>query len=229
MAVKGTEGHCYLCGEEYGRTGMRTHLIKKHFAIPDPDNKETQDCLLIRIEGKYDNRYWLYIDIPKTSTLNTLDGFLRDIWLECCGHLSAFSAGTRCDFVEIGMSRKIKTLSPGDVLTHEYDFGSTTECKITVIAEVTRPKQRKAVRVLGRNNPIKYICCKCGKPADYIDQMALYECDEDLFYCEKCMEETNEDCEFALPVTNSPRMGVCGYCGEYDIYEYDEHACLQEV
>jgi len=23
-----------------------------------------------------------------------------------------------------------------------------------------------------------------------------------------------------LPVTNSPRMGVCGYCGELDTYEF---------
>jgi hypothetical protein len=40
------------------------------------------------------------------------------------------------------------------------------------------------------------------------------ECDE--FYCDKCL--TKHECgdEMSLPVVNSPRMGVCGYCGEGD-------------
>ncbi len=25
----------------------------------------------------------------------------------------------------------------------------------------------------------------------------------------------------ALPIVNSPRMGVCGYCGEDDVYTFD--------
>jgi len=32
--------------------------------------------------------------MPARATLTDLDGFLRDIWLECCGHLSAFDIGT---------------------------------------------------------------------------------------------------------------------------------------
>lgn len=39
-------------------------------------------------------RYWLYLEMPARATLTDLDGFLRDIWLECCGHLSAFDIGT---------------------------------------------------------------------------------------------------------------------------------------
>ncbi len=34
--------------------------------------------------------YWMHIEIPAASKLTKLDDFLRNIWLECCGHLSQF-------------------------------------------------------------------------------------------------------------------------------------------
>jgi hypothetical protein len=40
------------------------------------------------------------------------------------------------------------------------------------------------------------------------------ECEE--FYCEKCLAENECEEEMALPVVNSPRMGVCGYAGTDD-------------
>ena len=55
--------------------------------------------------------------------------------------------------------------------------------------------------------------------------MKMY--DEDPFWCEECLEkyengELDEEIEveesgYLLPVTNSPRMGVCGYEGS-DLY-----------
>lgn len=34
--------------------------------------------------------YWLVIEVKDTATLKDVDQFLRNIWLECCSHLSAF-------------------------------------------------------------------------------------------------------------------------------------------
>lgn len=34
--------------------------------------------------------YWMHIEIPAATQLIKLDQFLRDMWLECCGHLSQF-------------------------------------------------------------------------------------------------------------------------------------------
>lgn len=62
---------------------------------------------------------------------------------------------------------------------------------------------------------MKFACRKCGANAEFVDP-ADHE-NEDPFYCGKCVEET---CEIALPITNSPRMGVCGYCGELDTFEF---------
>ena len=34
--------------------------------------------------------YWMHLQVAVDTTLATLDRFLRDTWLECCGHLSVF-------------------------------------------------------------------------------------------------------------------------------------------
>ncbi|MCM1525550.1 MAG: hypothetical protein NC120_13975 [Ruminococcus sp.] len=78
------KGNCYLCGNELGKTAMKNHILKEH------SEKEGQECRLLKIEGAYNKNYWLYVDIPTSSALSTLDNFLRKIWLECCGHMSAF-------------------------------------------------------------------------------------------------------------------------------------------
>ena len=202
MAV--LKGNCYLCGRESGKTAIKNHILKEH------SEDSGQECRLLKIEGAYNKNYWLYVDIPVTSNLSTLDNFLREIWLECCGHLSAFSIGRR----EIGMTNKIRNFDIGDVLQHEYDFGSPTDTLITVVGTIYR-KQQRGVRLLARNVPMTFVCRKCGAPAEFVDP-ADYE-NEDPYYCEKCVEET---CEIALPITNSPRMGVCGYCGELDTFEF---------
>jgi len=35
----------------------------------------------------------MHIEMPVSGTLYDLDSFLRAVWLECCGHLSAFRIG----------------------------------------------------------------------------------------------------------------------------------------
>ncbi len=205
MAV--LKGNCYLCGKEFGKTAMKNHILKEH------SEGSGQECRLLKIEGAYDKNYWLYVDIPITSNLSTLDGFLRKIWLECCGHLSEFNM----NYQTIGMTNKIGNFDTGNVLLHEYDFGSTTETLITVMGTVYR-KQQKGVRLLARNVPMAFACCECGAPAKFI---SLGHCDnEDPFYCEKCAGKNEEIYEMALPITNSPRMGVCGYSGELDTFTF---------
>ena len=72
------KGNCYLCGAELGKVAMKNHLLKTH------SEAAGQECCLLKIEGAYNKNYWLYVDIPISSTLNVLDTFLRKIWLECC-------------------------------------------------------------------------------------------------------------------------------------------------
>lgn len=207
MAGKGQPGYCYLCGAELSRVGMRMHLLKKHA-------EGEQVCRLIKVEDKYNKNYWLYLDMPLTASLIDLDDFLRKIWLECCDHLSAFF---ETGYDELPMTRKIRGFDEGHKLRYEYDFGSTTDLVVTFMAKTKRPMQSDAVRLLARNKPFEYKCRVCGKPAAYIATELIYR-EDDPYFCKDCYEERSE---FLLRITNSPRMGVCGYEGELDVYAFE--------
>jgi len=203
------KGNCYLCGKELGKTAMKNHVLKAH-----ADPEAGQKCYLLKIEGAYDKNYWLLADVPLDAILTSVDRFLRKIWLECCGHLSKFQG--------FGKSRKLSALSVGDSFLHEYDFGTTTETLITVIAETARKKQKEAVRLLARNVPLQFECAACGKPATAICIECAYEVDNP-FFCDVCADVHEHD-DMLLPVVNSPRMGECGYDGELDTYSFNPDA-----
>jgi len=206
-----SKGNCYLCGKEFSKTAIKNHLVKAH-----DDEGGGQKCYLLKIEGAYCKNYWLYIDMPVTALFSSLDAFLRGIWLECCGHMSAFFAPGR---TEIGKNRMLGTLDLGDKLIHEYDFGSTTETLITVMGEITRKTQKESVRLLVRNIPPVFSCYSCGKPATVLCTDCMYGSDNP-FFCDTCGESHEHD-DMLLPIVNSPRMGECGYRGELDDFAFD--------
>lgn len=220
MARTASKGNCYICGKTVTKTVAKRHLLSHSY-----DGDKCQKCRLLKIESPYDKDYWLYVDMPLTSDLYSLDSFLREIWLECCGHMSVFFIGR---YGKIDMETTISHLSEGIVLHYEYDFGSTTELTVTVVGTIFRKEQEKDVRLLIRNEVPKYICGKCGKPATHICMDCIYE-DDDPFFCEACGKKHFEKIhEFDLPIVNSPRMGVCDYDGELDEYEFDPQKIKKE-
>ena len=66
------------------------------------------------------------------------------------------------------------------------------------------------MKILARNNPYTFKCEECDQPATDL----CMECDS--IFCEPCLMEHECSEEMALPVVNSPRMGVCGYTGADD-------------
>jgi len=198
-----SNGNCYLCGATVGKKAIENHLIK-HYG----EDSGGQECYLLKAEGTFNKEYWLYFDVPLVQTLTCIDSFLREIWLECCGHMSAFFITER---LEVGMKQKLITFDAGTRLSHHYDFGSTTETDITFIKVVKRNPQKRAVRLLARNIAPVFQCADCGEQADYINTELKYQSDNP-YYCKNCSEDNG----MMLPVTNSPRMGECGYSGEDD-------------
>ncbi|MCI0710011.1 MAG: hypothetical protein L0154_07590 [Chloroflexi bacterium] len=89
-----TNGVCAYCKNSYTGSGMTRHL-KACKARQEAIEKQKGSTPIfhLRIQDDYLSQYWMNIEISGKSTLYDLDQFLRDIWLECCGHLSSFAIG----------------------------------------------------------------------------------------------------------------------------------------
>ncbi len=211
LAPKST---CLLCKSEFTRKGIGRHLtacLKKH----SPRTKETsaRKYCFLSVHDVYNNDYFLFLLVAQDATLEDLDDYLRKIWLECCGHLSAFSYGKWLE--ELSMTTRIRQVcADGRTLTYIYDFGSTTELQIKIFREVTSAMSIKDdIILLARNAEPVIPCDNCGKhPAKHI----CTECqwDDAGWLCEKCAATHECGEEMFLPVVNSPRTGVCAYTGE---------------
>jgi len=195
-----------------------------------------------RVEGFYDATYWLDVEIKVNARLRTLDEFLRDVWLECCDHLSAFTIGgvryevpavatTEWSFDFFGgpRSRSMNT-QIGDAASlqrpfhYEYDFGSTTRLRLKVTNTRRGQIGRHPLRLLARNEPVPWQCAVCSAPATKICAGCAHEFEDRVFCTEHArahVANTSDlDEAMLLPVVNSPRMGVCAYTGpENDRYE----------
>jgi hypothetical protein len=162
----------------------------------------------LRIEAAGDRRYWLYIETRSDATLRQLDQFLRRVWLECCGHMSAFRTGQH----ELAMRSKIGVAfgRGGPPFTYEYDFGSTTSLRGYVLDFRQGSVGRSALRLLARNDPLPWACEECPQPASVVCPFCIGSgpC---LFCNEHAQQHPCAEEEGYLPVVNSPRMGVCSY------------------
>lgn len=206
-------GNCYLCGKSLKESEMKNHIMKEHDA-------GEEECFLIKAESAEFLDYWIYFDIPKTKTLQHIDRFLRDIWLECCGHLSRFAQSYR-SYDDIGKSRPVGSFKAGEKIYYEYDMGTTTSLYIKFIRVIRRPKQAATIRLLARNEAPDLRCSVCGKPAEFICTECMYDPDmaEKSMFCKKHSAEHEHD-DMLMPITNSPRNAECGYTGEFDVYEF---------
>lgn len=225
------EGICRFCLKTFSGSAMSNHLknckVKKERDVREAANAKTKYPIYhIKISSYKD--YWLHIETEAASTLRELDNFLRRIWLECCGHLSMFTIknvdyedveehGNVGEYwgrtVESLDTRLVKAMNVGDKFDYEYDFGTTTYVEGKIIA-ARQGALSEPVRILARNNPYIFECDECGQPAtDYCS-----ECEG--FFCEQCLSDHECGEEMALPVVNSPRMGVCGYTGDYDFDDF---------
>ncbi|MBI4162626.1 MAG: hypothetical protein HY513_03005 [Candidatus Aenigmarchaeota archaeon] len=221
-----TKGKCFYCSGEFKDSVMGAHLQSCSFRPKSANNEKKDYGFLIKATGKYRKGYWLFIEVKDFSTLEDLDSFLRDIWLECCGHLSCFKINgvqfynNKETVHELGgttmnVSLK-KVLKAGTAFQHEYDFGSTTQLTLQVMANLyTLQGSKSPVRLAARNNPPKLRCASCGKASKYICDDCVMN-GEKGYYCEPCLEKHPCGGNMALSISNSPRMGVCDYSGPDD-------------
>ena len=244
-----SEGICTFCSNTYKKAGINRHLTKE---LEERSKKSKPGkSFLLKVEpdpswGK--SPYFLSLWMDGEMKMSELDKFLRQIWLECCGHMSAFTdvkkkarTSGMWNFFEaqellekgkmkqyekmmedengeIPMGRKAKNVfGKGKKLEYQYDFGSTTQLQIEAVAEYSINAEKKYF-LLSRNEPLKLKCSSCG------DKMATQICsvcadyEDEALFCDSCAKKHAKECDdfddyAAVPIVNSPRMGVCAYEG----------------
>jgi hypothetical protein len=241
MPTNTNSGPCRLCGKTFGKAAMTRHLTscwQKHMAAPSkPAAKHSWFHLII--EGRFNRDYWLHLQASAKESFGSLDSVLRRIWLECCGHLSAFEfpvkrrfpRGAPFDLAGLmhvmaavaaedgGMEDEDaifgatlgSRLTKGVLFTYEYDFGSTTKLSLRVAGQYPSPVMKGAIKVLARNDPPEVPCSVCKRPATQICSECIYDGSGD--FCDACAEKHECGEEMLLPIVNSPRAGVCAYSG----------------
>ncbi len=239
MARQPSPGTCYLCEGTFPKGSMTRHLTKcleAHDTAESAGAGKTTRGKLIRVvvEGNYDPIYWLYLEMPASTKLQFLDQFLRDIWLECCDHLSAFRIEGKKRLVapqsvaemlagisdwkdpnEVDMDSRVSSVFKKETkVSYDYDFGSTTTLSLKGVGGregiIVNPND---VRLLARNDPPFIPCGNCEKAAATLIDMEDSN-SESGWLCDKCAKKAGlADREMTLPVVNSPRTGVCAYSG----------------
>ena len=217
-----SEGKCVYCNQMVAKSAISKHL-SKHLQDLEKEHKTTETAFHVKIQVQ---EMFLNLLVSSGAQLVDLDDFLRAIWLECCGHMSSFmQKGKEYDINwddedgDIGepMGELIANIFKEDmVLKYEYDFGSTTSFDVKIL-KAYHVSVKEPVTLLSRNEPLAIMCGLCKtQPAVKICSIHMYE--EYAFYCKDCQKKHAKICpDFkdyaAMPVVNSPRMGVCAYDG----------------
>lgn len=179
-----SEGTCHLCQGKFTKNTITRHL-QGCLAAHEPPRGKEQKLFHLAIDGF--GPYWLHVEMPGTGTFAELDGFLRDIWLECCDHLSLFRFETdrlkrlgvndEWDFASDAMPEEelmdfeiAEILEPKLAFGYDYDMGSTTSLRLKVAGiRAGKWAGKERVRLLARNLPPEIPCDQCGKPARWYD------------------------------------------------------------
>jgi len=211
MTPQVSPGTCLLCRAPVTKRGALKHGMKCLQASGWPTGKKPS--LLISIQGRYERNYWLVVLARHDARLGDLDRLIRDVWVECCGHLSSFLVGgvdydsdDECstDAMNVPLADLV---SPGSTFSYDYDFGSTTSLDLKVIGETPAAPPKGLLCLIARNNRPSIPCDLCGGDAGFTST----DLDEETpcYYCRDCL--SSADPETLDTIANSPRNGVCGY------------------
>ena len=215
-----TRGKCTFCEREMTGVGFARHLAAcpgRQEAIEAASQKPRKEQMLyhLQVRDAWQGLYWLHLEMNGSATLARLDGYLRVIWLECCGHMSQFSVGGWSGATISTRRRAEQVFEVGMALTHIYDFGTSSETLVKVVGmREGKPLTSHPIALMARNDPPEFRCMECEKPASWLCIECVYEYEKAGMLCEEhVVDHPHEDYGDPLPVVNSPRLGMCGYDG----------------
>jgi hypothetical protein len=134
-----------LCGDALTRQGARKHLAD---CAPAHDVTTGGGQRLVHIRATAPGRpaYWLDLEVRADAKLDALDSFVRRIWLECCGHSSAFTIGAVKYFsggYEFGLTRGFGSLGQRRILERSMSAQAGNQ-------NCDHHKDKMAVHLFGR-------------------------------------------------------------------------------
>ena len=220
-----SQGTCGFCNATFDKSAMSKHLASckqrnvESETLPAKRKPQKTKILHLVVEGRYSPEYWMHLSAPANATLEDLDRFLRNIWLECCGHLSAFIIGgttySRSPMGEHeGKNMYValrKVLVARMKFYYEYDFGTSTDLTLKVVSEREGGTKGESIQLLARNEATSIKCMECGEAASQVCSQCVYS--GEGWLCDKCADKHACGEEMFLPVVNSPRVGMCAYTG----------------
>ncbi|MET4082374.1 hypothetical protein ABIB40_002332 [Pedobacter sp. UYP30] len=222
--IKST-GKCLYCKETFLKAGIGRHLqkhLQEKFLLSKPGNS-----FLLKVEEnpKWETRpYFLILWIDGETKINELDDFLRQIWLECCGHMSSFTNskmkkqnGSMFDFFdagnlleqgkvkqyeklmeencgEVAMSKKAKK-TLAKGLKLIYQYDFGSTTELQVTVLNDYPIQADdRIVLLSRNEPLGLLCDLCGKKL--ATQICSICCSnsDEAYFCTACSKKHAKTC-----------------------------------
>ncbi|MFT4152712.1 hypothetical protein [Parafilimonas sp.] len=223
MSTQTSYGICLYCNKQVSKAQANRHM-QKHISDKTSTNKPGKSFLLkIEPDPRWgSNPYFLSVWVDGNADMGDMDDFLRAIWLECCGHLSAFTNkklkranGSMWDFFEaqellengktkaceemmeeingeIPKDRRLKDALRKDMKI-DYDYDFGSTTKLQITVFDEYPvKADDAIVLLTRNEPPVIVCQACGKAPAAVMCTACY--DDDNFFCAKCAKQHAKTC-----------------------------------
>jgi hypothetical protein len=216
---KQSKGICSYCGTAIAKGSVAKHLTtctkhKEVVAKAETTKAQPETLYHLRVQDAYQKNFWLDLEMRGSKTLNDLDHYLREIWLECCGHMSQFSVGGWRGN-EISMNQKIeKVFQAGVELTHIYDFGTSSENLVKVMTtRAGKPTTKHPIALMVRNEMPETQCADCEQPGEMLCMECLAEGEWGVLCAAHAEDHPHDDYGDPIPLVNSPRLGMCGYDG----------------
>jgi hypothetical protein len=218
-------GKCLFCGETFTKVGIIRHL-QSHLKQKAKENALGKSYLVkVEPNPKWGaSPYFLSLLIDSKATMENIDRFLRDIWLECCGHMSAFrnpknrrqgsgmwsffkaeellAKGKHKEYEnlmedikgEVPMSRNVDKVFYKG-LKLEYEYYFGSSTELLLtIVEEYSVKANELIVLLSRNEPLEWLCDICRKKPA-TQICTIHDWDDDSLFCDKCAKKHAKECE----------------------------------
>jgi hypothetical protein len=214
------QGECTLCQVELSQRDMIDHLpecVEQYRREIGGGDEKGARAYLIAFQSTRAPMYWLAVLAREDATLQQLDAFLRDTWLEGREKTSRFNIsdkvfssdpqkGERPGQMELDLSHPLMDVLDGDKpFEYSYDLDATTEIEGKVVAatDMLPDRPQTPLRMMARNQAPS-ITCQCGRDAVYVDPS--HAGTPAGFVCEVCAADLDTETPEALPrLENTPR------------------------